>query len=227
MCCALRSRLTAIAALLLGACAAGPTTPRAKQANIADAQSRVDRAVAVVGQLRQSPGMDALLHQAKGILVVPDSDAAGGVGVMAEQTRGGHWSNPAFFTVGGVSSGLQAGDETGAVVYVLMSGRAIAPFENRTSKFTLAAGAGLTVSDFSGAARSAAGHLQSDVVVWTADKRRSAGDGFGVTEVVANSALDATYYRALVSPRQILIGAVHNAQAEEFDRALTMQVAAE
>ena len=45
-------------------------------------------------------------------------------------------------------------------------------------------------------------------------------------DVVADAALNEVYYRGLVSPRQILIGAVHNPQADEFDRALTTKVAA-
>jgi hypothetical protein len=44
--------------------------------------------------------------------------------------------------------------------------------------------------------------------------------------VVANSALNEAYYRGLVSPRQILIGAAHNPRANELDRALTTRVAA-
>lgn len=225
--------LAVAGALVLAACASAPTTREARQADVADAQGRVDRAVAVVDEMKQDPAMDALLRSAKGILVVPDYGKAawiiggqGGVGVMAEQTSPGHWSDPAFFTIGGLSIGLQAGGEAGAVAYLLMTPRALTPFETRTNKFTLGADAGLTVVNYSSDARITSTNPNADVVVWTGTKGLFGGIAFGVTDVVANSALDEAYYHGLVSPKQILLGSVHNHQADGLDRALTTRVAA-
>jgi lipid-binding SYLF domain-containing protein len=219
-------------ALVLAACAAAPATPKARQAETANAQSQIDKAVAVIGQMRQQPTLDALLRDAKGLLVVPEyGRAAGiaggreGVGVMAEQASRGAWSHPAFLTIGGLSIGVPAGGEPGAIAYVLMTPRAIAPFETRTNKFALVADAGLTIVNFSSDARIASSKPTADVVVWTDIKGLFAGAAFGATDVVADAALNEVYYRGLVSPRQILIGAVHNHQADNFDRALTMEVA--
>src|SRR5579871_4940143 len=110
------------AALVLVACAAAPSTPKARQADTANAQSQIDKAVAVIRRMRQQRALDAQLRDAKGLLVVPDygstagiAGAREGLGVMAEQASRGTWSHPAFFTIGGMSSGVPAGGEPGAI----------------------------------------------------------------------------------------------------------------
>lgn len=97
-------------AIFLSSCASTPDTPQAQRNDMADAQSRVIKAAAVVDQMKSDHAIAALLRQARGLLVIPDYGKAawiiggqGGVGVLLARYQG-RWSGPAFFTIGGVSS---------------------------------------------------------------------------------------------------------------------------
>lgn len=224
--------LICITMMAMVGCAAAPTSPQAQRSDTADAQGRVDRAVAVINQMKAEPSMAALLRHAKGVLIVPDYGKAawiiggqGGVGVLVEQ-HDGDWSDPAFFTVGGLSIGLQAGGEAGAVAYILMTPKAVDQFETRTNKFSLGADAGLTVVNYSGRTTIASTtNPPADVIVWTGTKGLFGGVSLGVTDVASNARLDEAYYHGLVSVRRILSGTVHNRLADNLRQALATRVA--
>jgi SH3 domain-containing YSC84-like protein 1 len=216
-----------VATVAVCGCAAAPTTRQARQADVADAQSRVDRAVEVIDQMQSQPGAAALLRNAMGVLVVPDYAQAafilggrGGVGLLVAK-HDGHWTDPAFFQVGGLSLGLQAGVDAGPVAYVLMTPRAVQEFENRSSKFSLGADAGLTIAKFSSSTNIVSTLPTADVIVWTGTAGVFGGVAFDATDVVTNSRLDEAYYHGLVSVRKILDGAVHNRLADRLQGALS------
>jgi len=218
-------------ALMLGACASTPNTPQARAEDTAEAQGRVDKAVAVVDQMKTDPSANALLREARGVMVVPDYGKAGfivggqgGVGVLMAR-HGGEWSDPAFFTIGGLSIGLQAGGEVGSIAYVLMTEKAVDAFESHTNKFTLGADAGLTVVSYTGNATIAATTPPADVVVWSGAKGLFGGVSVGATDVVQNTKLDESYYQGFVNTRQILAGQVTNPHAHDLRVALNTRVA--
>lgn len=219
------------AALFLSACASTPNTPAAQRSDTAEAQSRVIKAVAVVQQMKADPGAEALLSRAKGALIVPEYGKAawivggqGGVGVLMARHEG-RWSGPALFTLGGLSIGLQAGGEVGAIAYVLMTDRALEAFESHTNKFSLGADAGLAVVSYS--ANATIAETTPNVVVWSGTKGLFGGVAVGATDVVQNTALDEAYYHGLVNTQQILAGTVTNPQASSLREALTRRVAAQ
>lgn len=219
------------AGLALGGCATAPTTPQARQSDIADAQSRVDKAVDVIDQMQSQPGTAALLSRAAGVLIVPEFAQAafiaggeGGVGVLVARHKG-HWSDPAFFEVGGLSLGLQAGAAVGPVAYVLMTPRAVQAFENRTNHFSLGADAGLTVAKFSSGTNIVSTLPTADVIVWTGTEGLFGGVAFDATDVVTSSQLDEAYYHGLVSVQQILAGTVSNRSADRLREALSPKLA--
>jgi len=219
------------ASLAVAACAAAPTTRQARETDLTSAQGRVDRAVDVIDQMQSQPGTAALLRNARGVLVVPDYVQAafiiggrGGVGVLVAP-HDGHWSDPAFFQVGGLSLGLQAGVDAGPVAYVLMTPRAVREFENRPGRFSLGADAGLTVATFSSATHIVSTLPTADVIVWTGTAGVFGGVAFDATDVVSNPRLDEAYYRSLTSVRQILDGDVHNRLADRLQVALSARVA--
>jgi len=224
--------LVLAATLAAAGCASAPTTPSARHSDIADAQDRVDKAIHVVDQMKSDPAMAALLRSAKGLLVVPEYAQAafiiggqGGVGVLMARDHG-HWSDPAFFTVGGLSVGFQAGGQVGAVAYVLMTQRAVQQFENRTNRFSLGADAGLTVVKYSSKANIVSTAAPpADVVAWTDTEGLFGGVAFDATDVMTNSRLDEAYYHGLVSVRSILDDSVHNRMADRLEMALSTRVA--
>ncbi|MDD3371585.1 MAG: lipid-binding SYLF domain-containing protein, partial [Alphaproteobacteria bacterium] len=67
----------------------------------------------------QYPGLIDLAARAKGIIIVPNLIRAafffggrGGNGVMLVRGDDGRWSPPAFYTIGGLSWGLQVGGQS-------------------------------------------------------------------------------------------------------------------
>jgi lipid-binding SYLF domain-containing protein len=173
------------------------------------AHNRVDRAADVINQMNSQPATAAVLRNAKAVLIVPDYAKAafilgeqGGGGVLLTQ-HDGHWSDPTFYDVGGVSIGAQAGIEAGPVAYVLMTPRAVQEFENRDSKSTLSADAGLVAIKFStdtnmvSASRDTnivSSFPAADVVVWTGTAGLFGGVVLDSSHVVADQELDKAYH---------------------------------
>lgn len=202
----------------------------ARQFGVADAQSFVDRSVKVIDQMKSDRGLAALLDKSRGVLIVPQYLQAalivggqGGVGVLVDR-HAGRWSGPAFFTISGLSVGLQAGGDAGAVAYVLMSQRAVKEFETRGSKFSLGADAGLTVARFSSSTNIVSTLPRADVIVWTGTTGLFGGVAFEATDVATNFRLDQAYYHEPVSMRQILDNSVHNRGAAPLQMALMARV---
>lgn len=120
------------------------------------------------------PSQD-LLHRARAVLIVPNLvkggfffGGEGGNGVLLRR-EGKSWSNPAFYTLGSASFGLQIGLEKAELVMFIMSQRALDGLQR--SKFKLGAGAGLTVITVGANAQGAtAPNLSGDIIVWSSTK---------------------------------------------------------
>src|SRR5258708_36267577 len=107
-----------LAASLIGAEAAaqGVVTDRPETTQ---QQALVDRAKATVEHLKADPNFsnfNELLHQAKGVVIVPELikagliiGGAGGSGLLLVRDAKGEWSDPAFYNVAAASIGLQIG----------------------------------------------------------------------------------------------------------------------
>lgn len=215
-----------LAASVASAGSAGAATAPGAQQGVADAQSFVDKSVHVIAQMKSDPRTAALLRKARGVLIVPEYLQAalivggqGGVGVLVDR-HAGRWSGPAFFTISGLSVGLQAGGDAGSVAYLLMTQKAVREFENRSSKFGLGADAGLTVARLSRATNIVSTPPTADVIVWTGTTGLFGGVAFEATDVAANFRLDQAYYHEPVSMRQILDNSVHNRLADPLRVAL-------
>jgi SH3 domain-containing YSC84-like protein 1 len=168
----------------------------------------------VLQQIRQDPDMVAALSQARGVFLIPGYataalvvGGAGGSGVMLEH-RDGEWSAPAFFNVGSVSLGLQAGVAVGPLVMLLMNEDAIRPFRD-VSSFSLDAEAGLTILDWSAVEAATAG--RGDVLIWS-DMAGLAGDlSVAVTNVNYDEEHTSRYYgQQVISPQNVLAGEVED-----------------
>jgi len=120
------------------------------------------------------PSRDLLRH-ARAVLIVPNLvkggfffGGEGGNGVLVRR-EGDRWSNPAFYTLGSASFGLQIGLEKAELVMFVMSQRALDGLQR--SKFKLGAGAGLTVVTVGANAQGAtAPNLSGDIIVWSSTK---------------------------------------------------------
>ena len=117
-----------------------------------EAADLLNRAAGTVQHMKVDPGFgpaQSLVNEAKAMFIVPSLvkggfifGAEGGSGVLLAN-NGGAWSDPAFYTMGSASFGLQAGLERTEVVMLIMSDRALQSITRGQFKF--GADAGLTV----------------------------------------------------------------------------------
>jgi SH3 domain-containing YSC84-like protein 1 len=160
---------------ILAAAAFAAAVGAANSALASDQTDLLDSSTRTVNDLKHDPSFAQarlMLRHARAVLIVPHLvkggfifGAEGGDGVLLER-HGSHWSEPAFYTMGSASFGLQAGLEEAHIVLLIMSDRALRGIEE--SKFKIGAGAGLTVVTLSAGAEGAtSGNLSGDIVVWT------------------------------------------------------------
>ncbi|HEX2877266.1 MAG TPA: lipid-binding SYLF domain-containing protein [Polyangiaceae bacterium] len=125
------SRTVLLAALLGGGNACSRQEPaRAPAAESAKAeQAIVERSADAFARLRTSdaPRLDAYVERAHGIMIFPRLVKAslifggeGGNGVLVAKGADGSWSNPAFYSLGAPSVGLQIGYQEATVVLFFM-----------------------------------------------------------------------------------------------------------
>ena len=165
----------------------------------------------MVQKMAADPGMRRHLQRAQGLFVVPNF-ARGGVGLVAKGGEGvalmrrpdGRWSNPAFFNMGGVSVGLQAGASAGQVAFLLMTDKARNAFD-ATNNFSLNASAGLSIVDYSARAQASIGKGE-DVIAWSDTEGLFAGANIGVSDIVADNEENRAFYGPQATAQSILNG---------------------
>src|SRR5215813_4020074 len=160
------SKLAAFAMLLL-ALFASPLAVASEQTDL------LAQAARTAQNMRSDPAFGparSMVANARGILIIPGLvkggfifGAEGGNGVLVRKTSAG-WGQPAFYTMGSASFGLQIGLEKAEIVMLIMSDKALTALESTGFKF--GAGGGLTIVTLSGGAE-AATNLNGDIIVWT------------------------------------------------------------
>lgn len=188
------------------------------------AVKHVSDAVGVVHAMSAEAGMPALLGRSRGVFIVPTYGraalgvgGAGGAGVLMVRHADGTWGNPAFFDIGGLSIGLQAGAEGGPLALLLLDQKAVNSFRNRNN-FSLSADAGLTVVNF---ARMAQGSTAGDVVAWSGSKGLFGNAvTVGVNDVRYNRRLTEAYYGKPTTALQAIDSTEINTQADALRKVL-------
>jgi SH3 domain-containing YSC84-like protein 1 len=191
-----------------------------------DGHDLVAKATNQVQTMQADPQMRTLLARARGVLLVPSYGHAafiiggrGGEGVLLVRSpRGGGWSNPAFFSLGGASVGLQAGADTGQVAYLLMSPGAVRQFETGNN-FSLNAGAGLNVVAYR--AGTNADLTRGDVITWRNTTGAYGGADVGATDVNFDGKLTSDYYGTPnISVEDALHGQARNPDADRLRESI-------
>lgn len=221
--------LTANTSLAAGEADTGYQSPSesgaAGQEQFREAREIVQEAAQVVQTMKKDGRLASLLEKARGLFIVPTLvkgafivGGSGGEGVVLSR-EGGEWSNPAFYNVGSVSIGAQAGGAAGPVAMILMTDDAMQSFKG-DNNFSLGAEAGLTVFDWSAIAEANVG--RGDVIMWSGKEGLFAGATLAADDVMIDEEKNRAYYGdGKATPEAIFTGRVQAPQRTPLQEALS------
>jgi SH3 domain-containing YSC84-like protein 1 len=201
-----------------------------------DARQLVDRARLAAESFMTDPNMEAfrdLLKRAKGVLIAPEVltaafviGGAGGSGVLlARDEKSGDWNGPAFYTIGQVSFGLQAGGQASDVALLAMTDRGIAALQGSSVK--LGGDVGFALGPIGAGAAAASANLSADIVSYSRSNGLYGGISLTGALLVTRDGLNWAYYGKDVTPTDILIRrTVSNPQADGLIQVIAKEAAA-
>ncbi len=131
---------------------------------------------------------------------------SGGTGVLlVRNSETGTWSEPAFYTVGSVTFGLQIGAEAAEVVMLAMNQKAIDTLLISTAK--LGADVSIAVGPVGGGAKGsvAVPAVTADFLSFARSKGLYAGLNLEGSVLAVRDSLNDGYYGKSVSPKDIIV----------------------
>ncbi len=143
------------------------------------------------------------MHKAKGFLIIPDLlqgawfiGGSGGRGVLVVKDKNtGDWSQPAFYTIGSLSFGIQFGGEKSEIIMMVFTQKGLDRLYSSSFKFggdaTIAAG------PVGGGAKA---DVMTDFVSFVRSKGAYAGISMEGAIVKVNDDWNQAYYGKKVSP---------------------------
>ena len=148
------------------------------------------------------------LKDVKGLLIVPNLlkagfilGGSGGSGVLvARDAKTGEWSQPAFYTVGSVSFGLQIGGESAEVIMMIRTQKAMDALF--TTEFKLGGDASVAAGPVGGGTTAA---VKADVVSFAKAKGLFAGLNLEGSIIKVSADSNTAYYGKAVSPVDIIV----------------------
>lgn len=153
------------------------------------------------------------IDHAKGILIFPQVikggfiwGGSGGTGVlMVRDQRTGDWSEPAFYTIGSVTFGLQIGGEAAEVVMLAMTQKAVDSLLSSSVK--LGGDASIALGPVGAGAKANAGipNVTADFVSFAKTKGLYAGLNLEGSVVAVRDSLNKAYYGRDVRPKDIIV----------------------
>ena len=162
--------------------------------------------------------------EAKGLFIVPQLlrgafvfGGAGGSGVLlVRDEKTGGWSQPAFYNIGAVTFGLQAGGDTSELIFVIRTQKGVEQFYR--SDFKLGADAGISIGPV-GSSGSVAG-VTADIVSYGRTKGAFAGMALDGVVIAVSDDSNESFYGKSVRPVDILVkNAVSNPKSADLHAA--------
>lgn len=159
------------------------------------------------------------LNKADGLLIVPKLGrggfiigGSGGRGLLlARDQESGRWSEPAFYTMGSASIGLQIGGELSEVILVVMSKRGVDALLSTKAQL----GADMSVA--AGPVGTGTRAATADILSFARSKGAFAGLTVEGSIVEPDDTRNTAYYGKAVSPVDILIRhSVNNPHSDEL-----------
>ena len=183
----------------------------AKATDATDAQGLVDKARITFTEFIGDNNYWWLrdhLNDAKGILVYPQVlkggfilGGSGGTGVLVvKDEKTGGWGQPAFYTIGSVTFGLQIGGEASQIVVMAMSQKAIDSL--LSSSFKFGGDVSVALGPVGGGAKE---NITADFISFAKSKGLYAGINLEGSVVNVRDSLNNAYYDKKVTPVDIII----------------------
>ena len=183
----------------------------AKATDATDAQGLVDKARITFNEFIGDNNYWWLrdhLKDAKGILIYPQVikggfivGGSGGTGVfLVKDEMTGDWSQPAFYTIGSVTLGLQIGGEASQIVVMAMSQKAIDSL--LSSSFKFGGDVSVALGPIGGGAKE---NITADFISFAKSKGLYAGINLEGSVVNVRDSLNNAYYAKKTTPVDIII----------------------
>lgn len=201
-------RRTLLAAGALAPLAACSSTPQEKNNR---AQDLVDAATITADRMRRDrPALTALLAQSQGVMVFPSVikggliwGGQGGSGVLMARDITGGWSAPAFYTIGGISWGLQIGVQDSEIMLAIMTQKGMDAATKRGMK--LGADASVAAASAGGSAQASTTNILHDIYVYADTAGLYAGLSLEGAWIETRDDLNQAYYdRVNLEPSDIV-----------------------
>ena len=176
-----------------------------------DAQGLVDKARVTFNEMVNDNLYAWLrdhLKDARGLLIYPQVikggfivGGSGGTGVLiVRDDKSGDWSQPAFYTIGSVTLGLQIGGEASQVVVMAMSQKAIDSL--LASSVKLGGDASVAIGPVGGGAKE---NITADFISFVKSKGLYVGINLEGSVVTVRDGLNTAYYGRVITPVDIII----------------------
>jgi SH3 domain-containing YSC84-like protein 1 len=181
-----------------------------------EAQSLIDKSKGALCDMMGDQAFSWLhgyLKDAKGVLIFPQVlkggfflGGSGGTGVfLRHDSATGSWSEPAFYTMGSVTFGLQIGGEAAEVVMVAMNQKALDSLLSSSVK--LGGDASIAIGPVGGGAKGSVTvpAVTADFVSFTKAKGLYAGLNLDGSVLAVRDSLNSGYYGKRVTPKDIIV----------------------
>jgi SH3 domain-containing YSC84-like protein 1 len=153
----------------------------------------------------------SLLKKAKAVVIAPEFlkgafiiGASGGSAVaLVRDKKTGRWSQPAFYTFGGASVGLQIGGQASEVILLAMTERGVSSLMGNS--FKLGADVGVAAGPVGMGAQAATANLSADILSFSRSKGLYGGISLDGAVVAVRGALNQAYYGEKASPTDIFV----------------------
>jgi SH3 domain-containing YSC84-like protein 1 len=148
------------------------------------------------------------IKNAKALLIYPQVlkagfilGGSGGTGVLVvRDTKAGDWSQPAFYTIGSISFGLQIGGEAAEVIVMVMTQKAIDSLY--TTSVKLGGDMSIAAGPYGAGAK---GDVTADFISYAKSKGLYAGLNLEGSVVGVREGLNKDYYGEAATPVQIIV----------------------
>jgi lipid-binding SYLF domain-containing protein len=159
----------------------------------------------------QYPGLVDLVARARAVIILPNLlqgaflvGGRGGNAIMLARNGQGAWSNPAFYTLGGLSFGLQVGANASEMVIAVMTEKALHAILN--TQVTLGGDAGLAIGELGKGVNAATGlDLDADMYAFARSEGLFVGASIQGSVISPRHTWNAVLYGPAATPEGILI----------------------